>query len=49
MGEDKKKEVKGTAFVKVVRKRDGSIVPFDVERIVTAIFKAMVQTGEGTE
>ncbi|MFA6552106.1 MAG: ATP cone domain-containing protein [Candidatus Paceibacterota bacterium] len=36
-------------LVKTVQKRDGSIVPFDLERIVTAIYKAMIQTGEGSE
>ena len=36
-------------FVKSVQKRDGSIVPFDLERVVMAINKAMLQTGEGSE
>jgi ribonucleoside-diphosphate reductase alpha chain len=53
MGKDGKKdgkvESKIANLVRSVQKRDGSIVPFDVERIKTAIFKAMVQTGEGTE
>jgi ribonucleoside-diphosphate reductase alpha chain len=49
MGKDKKVEAKGTLFVRAVQKRDGSIVPFDLERIVTATFKAMIQTSEGTE
>lgn len=31
-----------------IKKRDGRIVDFDVERIIVAIFKAMLQTGEGT-
>src|SRR3989344_1544260 len=35
-------------FVKVVRKRDGSIVPFDLGRIANAIRKAMLETGEGS-
>ena len=39
---------KVSALVKIVKKRDGSVVPFDVERIVNAINKAMVQTGEGS-
>lgn len=30
-----------------VRKRNGAIVPFDIEHIVTAVFKAMRSTGEG--
>jgi ribonucleoside-diphosphate reductase alpha chain len=36
-------------FIKKVQKRDGSIVPFDFERIVTAISKAMLATNEGSE
>ncbi|MEK7574621.1 MAG: ATP cone domain-containing protein [Patescibacteria group bacterium] len=36
-------------LVKNVQKRDGSVAPFDVERVVTAINKAMIQTGEGSE
>lgn len=36
-------------FIKKVQKRDGSIVPFDFERIVTAINKAMMASSEGSE
>lgn len=36
-------------FVKKVQKRDGSIVKFDFERIVTAINKAMIASSEGSE
>lgn len=36
-------------FIKKVQKRDGSIVPFDFERIVTAINKAMLSVAEGSE
>lgn len=36
-------------FVKKVQKRDGSIVTFDFERIVTAINKAMKASQEGSE
>ncbi len=36
-------------FVKKVQKRDGSIVSFDFERIVTAINKAMKASREGSE
>ena len=36
-------------FIKKVQKRDGSIVPFDFERIVTAINKAMIASSEGSE
>jgi ribonucleoside-triphosphate reductase (thioredoxin) len=32
-----------------VRKRDGSVVPFDVSRIVAAVLKAMRVVGEGDE
>lgn len=57
MGKDKEKkasERKGgsaetSVFVKTVQKRDGTVVPFDVSRIANAIFKAMIQTGEGSE
>jgi len=34
---------------KNVRKRDGSIMPFDLEKITTAIFKAMKASSEGSE
>lgn len=36
-------------FIKKVQKRDGSIVAFDFERIVTAINKAMLASSEGSE
>lgn len=36
-------------FIKKVQKRDGSIVKFDFERIVTAINKAMIASNEGSE
>ena len=36
-------------FIKKVQKRDGSIVPFDFERIVIAINKAMLASNEGSE
>jgi ribonucleoside-diphosphate reductase alpha chain len=35
-------------FIKSVQKRDGVIVPFDVEKIVNAINKAMLASGEGS-
>lgn len=38
---------KSSKFVKNVRKRDGSIVPFDLEKVTNAILKAMVNTKEG--
>ncbi len=37
------------AFVKQVRKRDGSIVPFDLSRIANAIYKAMLVADEGSD
>jgi ribonucleoside-triphosphate reductase len=40
-----KKEVK---LVKSIQKRDGSIVPFDLMKIVGAIHKAMLVVGEGS-
>ena len=40
-----KKEVK---LVKSIQKRDGTIVPFDLMKIVGAIHKAMLVTGEGS-
>lgn len=49
MAINKKAAEKEVALVKNVLKRDGSVVPFEVERIVTAINKAMIQTGEGSE
>jgi ribonucleoside-diphosphate reductase alpha chain len=35
-------------LVKSVQKRDGTIVPFDLGKIVSAIHKAMLVTGEGS-
>ena len=34
--------------VPTIIKRDGRIVPFDIEKIVNAIFKGMTTIGEGT-
>lgn len=34
--------------VKHIQKRDGSVVAFDLEKIVTAIHKAMIAAGEGS-
>lgn len=42
---NKKEEV---VLVKNIQKRNGQIVPFDIERVVTAIHKAMVASGEGS-
>ena len=49
MATNKNPREKENAFIKSVQKRDSSIVPFEVERVVTAINKAMIQTGEGSE
>lgn len=35
-------------FVKNIQKRDGSLVPFDLNKIVNAVHKAMIATGEGS-
>jgi ribonucleoside-triphosphate reductase len=35
-------------FIKSVQKRDGTIVPFDLEKVVNAINKAMLSSGEGS-
>ena len=42
-------KTKEVVMVKKVQKRDGSIVPFDLSRIITATWKAMIQTGEGSQ
>ena len=41
-------EKKGVKLVKNIQKRDGTIVPFDLMKIVSAIHKAMLVTGEGS-
>lgn len=43
------KEKKQIVFIKKVQKRDGSVVPFDINRISNAIHKAMIAGGEGSE
>ena len=40
---------KGKEVLSQIRKRDGSIVPFDEARVVNAIWKAMRASGEGDE
>jgi len=47
-GKEKKKNSKISNLVKVVQKRDGQVVPFDIERVQNAINKAMISTGEGS-
>ena len=37
------------AFIKDVRKRDGSMTPFDLNRIANAIYKAMISAEEGSD
>jgi ribonucleotide reductase alpha subunit len=41
--------VKKASALKEVRKRDGTIVPFDRERIKSAILRAMLAEGEGSD
>ena len=43
---DSEREVE---LVKKIQKRDSSIVSFDINKIKTAAYKAMLQTGEGSE
>lgn len=45
---ENKEEKKISLFVKKVMKRNGQIVDFDLDRIVLAINKAMLATGEGS-
>ncbi len=45
----KKSTVKVRPTLKEVQKRDGTIVPFDRERVKSAIFRAMLACGEGSE
>ena len=42
-------KTKETDLIKQVEKRDGTIVPFDIERIANAIFKAMLASNEGSD
>jgi ribonucleoside-triphosphate reductase len=42
------KKVSKDNFIKSVQRRDGSIVPFDLEKIGNAINKAMLAAGEGS-
>lgn len=44
----KKTETKKEEFVKSIQKRDGRVVPFELEKIVQAIFKGMGSVGEGS-
>lgn len=40
---------KPTDLIKEVRKRNGKLVPFDIDRIATAVYKAMIAAGEGSD
>ncbi len=42
------KKVEEKVFSPKVQKRDGSTVPFDFQKIVTAVYKAMIASGEGS-
>ncbi len=45
----KKKKVSGQhTLIKQVQKRNGLVVPFDLDRVVSAVHKAMIATGEGS-
>ena len=43
-----KKQSKKNSFIKSVQKRDGKVVSFDLDKIVDAINKAMLASGEGS-
>lgn len=49
MSKSKKTASLETPSVSNVRKRDGSVVDFDLSKIQNAIFKALKATGEGTD
>lgn len=45
-----KKNIEPTEeLVKKIQKRDGTITPFDVQKITQAVHKAMIASGEGSE
>jgi len=44
-----KNSKKNTDFVKNVQKRDGTIVPFNIDKITNAVYKAMLVSKEGSE
>lgn len=48
MVKNNKIETKISSIVRSMQKRNGSVVAFDLEKIVNAINKAMVSTGEGS-
>lgn len=49
MVKDAKSGNKETSFIEKVQKRNGSIAPFELGRIVNAIHKAMISVEEGSE
>ncbi len=49
MAKKTKKTMKKVKFVDKIQKRNGMIVPFNEEKIVIAVYKAMVAVGEGSE
>lgn len=46
---EKAKVKKTVTKIESIRKRDGAIVAFSVEKVVSAVFKAMKAAGEGSE
>lgn len=44
-----KKEPKKEAAVNIVQKRNGEVSPFDLSKVASAIHKAMIASGEGSE
>ncbi len=42
------KKIIKNSFIKSVQKRDGQVVPFDVDKVVNAINKAMLASAEGS-
>ena len=44
----KKTRVEEPVFISKIQKRNGSLAPFEIDRIVTAIHKSMIASGEGS-
>ncbi len=42
-------KTKETDLIKKVEKRDGTIVPFNIDKVANAIYKAMIASGEGSD
>ncbi len=40
---------RASQLIKQVRKRDGSLAPFDLDKVANAIYKAMLSSGEGSD